>query len=360
MAEALRLAERGLYSADPNPRVGCLLVNAGKIVGRGYHLVTGQGHAEANALLDAGAAANGATAYVTLEPCSFEGRTPSCATALIEAGVTRVVTAMTDPHERNAGRGFQILKDAGVKLTFPFMEASAAALNPGHIKRHQSGIPYVRLKMAMSMDGKTALANGQSQWITGPEARQDVQRLRARSSAIVTGVQTVIDDNPRLNVRPGIEFSPEALGRIRPVYILDPRLRTPADAQLVNDENNVVVCAAGTLEPRKFAAQTLEMGLDVTGRIDLQALLVYLGARECNELLFECGATLAGSLLKCGLCDELVIYMAPKFMGSGARSLLNVPEIDNMSDLFNMAIVDMRFVGSDIRITARPKPDQER
>jgi|TARA_B100002003_G_scaffold251940_1_gene299159 diaminohydroxyphosphoribosylaminopyrimidine deaminase/5-amino-6-(5-phosphoribosylamino)uracil reductase len=357
MARAIRLAEKGLYTSDPNPRVGCILVKDDCVVGEGFHLTSGESHAEANAIAEAGDAARGATAYVTLEPCSFQGRTPSCATALVAAGVKRVVAAMADPHERNAGAGYRILQDAGIELTTTLLESAARKLNPGHVKRYETGLPYVRLKLAMSLDGKTALANGDSQWITGEEARRDVQKLRARSSAIVTGVQTIIDDDPRLTVRAqelDAEHSELAAARKRPVYVLDSKLRVPAHAKIVNSPENVLVSVAGTAAGNSFNCRLLAVDGDGTGCVHLSRFLQHLALEDCNEVLFECGPTLGGSLVEQGLCDEIVIYMAPKIMGSGARSLLKVSEIDTMGDLFNMNITDFRFIGDDIRITAVP------
>jgi len=358
MAKAIRLAEKGLYTTDPNPRVGCILVKGGHIVGAGYHLITGEGHAEANAIAHAGDSARGATAYVTLEPCSFHGRTPSCARALAEAGVKRVVAAMTDPHDKNAGAGFQILTDAGIEVSTPLLESSSRQLNPGHVKRYETGLPYVRLKLAMSLDGKTALANGESHWITGKEARRDVQKLRARSSVIVTGVQTVIDDNPNMTVRQNeldAEHSELAAARKRPVYVLDSTLRVDAKAHVVNNPDNVLVCTPGMAAGKSFNCHVLEIEGDDRKRIHLRKFLKKLALENCNEVLFECGATLGGNLIEQGLCDELVIYVAPKIMGSSARSLLNLPEIDTMGDLFSMKITDFRFIGDDVRITAVPK-----
>ena len=358
MARAMRLAEKGLYTTDPNPRVGCILVKGDRIVGTGYHLSTGEGHAEANAMAQAGEASRGATVYVTLEPCSFHGRTPSCAKALVEAGVKRVVAAMMDPHHKNAGAGFQILRDAGIEVLTPLLESSARQLNPGHVKRYETGMPYVRLKLAMSLDGKTALANGDSRWITGVEARRDVQKLRARSSAIVTGVQTVIDDNPNMTVRQNeleTEHSELAAARKRPVYILDSNLRVDAEALLVNNPENVLVCTPGKAAGKSYNCRVLEIEGDSQKRIHLRSFLQRLALENCNEVLFECGATLGGNLVEQGLCDELVIYMAPKIMGSSARSLLDLPGIDTMGDLFDMQILDLRFIGNDVRITAVPK-----
>lgn len=347
MAEAFRLAWRGLGSTDPNPRVGCVLVRDGKIVGRGYHIQDGHGHAEANALADAGESARGATAYVTLEPCSFRGRTPSCASALVTAGVTRVVAAATDPHPRNQGAGFEILRQAGITVETGVLESEATGLNPGLALRYVESRPFVRLKLAMSLDGRTALANGESQWITGPEARQDVQRLRARSMAIVTGVQTVIDDDPSLTVRAdelsGLAHPDVAVSRRRPVYVLDPNNRAPANLRLRSNPDATWVTLA----------DDLPMAInDGHGRIDLRAFLAWLATEgECNEVLFECGATLGGALVAQDLVDELVVYVAPKLMGADARALLQLPEIDTMGAVKTMQISDVRQVGTDVRLT---------
>ncbi len=358
LSQAIRLAEKGLYTADPNPRVGCVLVKDDKVIGSGYHQTTGEGHAEANALAQAGAIASGSTAFVTLEPCSYHGRTPSCAQALIDAGVARVVAAMEDPHRKNAGKGFEMLRAAGIAVVTPLLADSASALNPGHIKRNLTGLPYVRLKLAMSLDGKTALSNGQSQWITGPQARADVQKLRARSSVIVTGVQTVIDDDPELRVRPKeipVEQAALAAQRIRPVYVLDSRSRTPVESRVARRTENVIVCVQGHSSGASYGCGRLELASDSEGRVSLEALLRHLGLKDSNEVLFECGATLAGSLVAEKLCDELIVYIAPKIMGSSSRSLLNVPEIDNMGNLYHMKVVDMRMLGGDIRLTLVPK-----
>ena len=244
MVRALRLAENGRYSAHPNPCVGCVLVRQGNVVGEGFHLLAGKGHAEANALADAGTEARGSIAYVTLEPCSFHGRTPSCARALIDAGVSKVVVAMLDPDERNAGKGVQILQEAGIEVVTPFMQEAAQGLVEGHVSRHTKQRPFVRLKLAMTLDGKTALSNGESRWITSPESRADVQKLRASSAAIVTGVQTVIDDDPRLSVRSEelkVEHAQLCADVGRPVYILDSGLRVPETAQLMSVPSTVVV-----------------------------------------------------------------------------------------------------------------------
>ena len=351
LARAIQLAGRGRYSTHPNPCVGCVLVKQGKVVGEGYHVRAGGEHAEACALAAAGEDARRATAYVTLEPCSFHGRTPSCAQALIEAGVSRVVVALEDPDERNAGKGIQMLREAGMEVVTGVLENSASRLVPGHIKRHVTGMPFVRLKLAMSLDGKVALRNGESKWITSEAARRDVQKLRAGSGAIVTGVQTVIDDDPSLSVRASeldVLHIDEAVSVARPVYILDSGLRTPPEAKLLARPGTVQVCNKGVGGGRPGVMEVPSKG----GRVDLAAFLRVLAANEHSEVLFECGATLAGSLVEQGLADELIIYVAPAFMGGGARSLLNLPEIDRMSDLVKLTISDIRRVGEDFRVTA--------
>ncbi|MDC1368896.1 bifunctional diaminohydroxyphosphoribosylaminopyrimidine deaminase/5-amino-6-(5-phosphoribosylamino)uracil reductase RibD [Pseudomonadales bacterium] len=356
MAEALREAERGLYTAQPNPRVGCVLVKAGQVIARGFHLQTGHGHAEANALKVAGTAARDATAYVTLEPCSFVGRTPACADSLIKAGIKTVVYAMTDPHPGNCGKGLEKLVAAGIEVVGPVLQASAQALNPGHIKRFATGMPYVRLKLAMSLDGKTALANGRSQWITGAAARHDVQRLRARSSAIVTGVETVIADDPALTVRATdleVEFAELAAGVARPLIVMDSNLRIPLTAKVLTQPQTQIACGQDRVAEAPAHLPVLGLARDVDGRLDIRDLLENLGAQDCNEVLFECGATLAGSLVQSGLLDEIVMYIASRMMGHDARSLLNLPTIATMEDLVELEIADVRRVGEDLRLTMK-------
>lgn len=353
MAEAIRLGEKGRYSTHPNPAVGCVLVRQGKVVGRGFHLSAGGAHAEVNALAEAGEAAKGATAYVTLEPCSFHGRTPACAAALVAAGVARVVVATLDPDPRNAGAGIQALEATGIEVSVGVLETSAKRLIRGHARRYLEGRPFVRLKLATTLDGKTALANGESRWITAAAARADVQKLRAMSSAIVTGVQTVIDDDPELNVRSELLDVPEqaaALAVQRPVYVLDSKLRIPGTSKLLQRPGNVVVCLEENLKQIN-GAEVIALPGDPHG-IDLLALLQELAAREHSEVLFECGAKLAGSLVSARLVDELIIYVAPRLIGNSGRSLLNLPEIDRMSGLVDLRIQDIRPVGEDFRVTA--------
>ncbi len=372
MARALALAERGLYTTTPNPRVGCVIVKDGQTVGEGWHERAGQPHAEIHALRAAGEAARGATAFVTLEPCSHHGRTPPCANALIDAGVVRVVTAMRDPNPQVAGRGIELLTLAGVQAEVGLLEAQARALNPGFISRMTRGRPWVRLKTASSLDGKTALANGVSQWITGPAARADVQRLRARACAVLTGVGTVLADDPQMTVR---DF--DAVGDIgrQPLRIVvDSRLRTPPTAKILLDpppspsgrgvggageclSSTLIVCAQADRARRdallEAGALVLEQP-DAGGRVDLAALLTELAGRGINEVHVEAGVKLNGALLAAGLVDEWIAYLAPKVMGDPARGLFALPEYTAMAQCHDFRIQDVRQVGEDLRLTLRP------
>lgn len=363
MARAMRLAERGLYTTDPNPRVGCVLVRDGRIVGEGWHRKAGEPHAERNALIAAGEAARGATAYVTLEPCSHHGRTPPCAQGLIEAGVARVVAAMSDPNPLVAGRGMAMLREAGIETGVGLLEAEAEALNPGFLARMRHARPYVRCKLAMSLDGRTAMASGESQWITAEAARRDVQYLRARSSAILTGVGTVLADDPSMNVRLSVEelHGVESAGDLRQPLrvVLDTRLRTPPRARLLSlPGDTLFVCGEGApaeteLELRGAGADVLRLP-QLGGRIDLPALLVALADRGMNEILIEAGATLAGSALLAGLVDELVVYVAPQLLGHAARALVNLPGLERLDERIELQFGDVRRVGPDLRVTLIP------
>ncbi len=355
MAQAIRLAKLGLYTTNPNPRVGCVLVKDGVVVGEGYHLRAGELHAERNALAQAGEQARGATAYVTLEPCCHHGKTPPCSDGLIEAGVSRVVAAMQDPNPLVAGKGMQQLRAADIEVECGLLESQAVALNPGFIKRQHAGLPYVRCKLAMSLDGRTAMASGESKWITGPAARQDVQRLRARSSAIVTGIETVLADDPSMNVRLDADIEVRQPLRV----VLDSTLRMPPNAKMLGLEGEVmIVCCAGAGRDRQLALE--QAGAEVVRqagddqRVDLECLLRLLAEREVNEIMLETGAVLAGSYMAAGLIDELVVYIAPHLMGAGARGLLEIPGLERMQDRVDLEIMDLRQVGKDLRITARP------
>ena len=361
MARALQLARRGQYSAMPNPHVGCVLVRDGHVIGEGFTCPAGGNHAEIEALLAAGGEAQGATAYVTLEPCSHHGKTGPCADALLAAGVTRVVAAMEDPNPQVAGAGLARLRAAGVEVECGLLESEARQLLPGFIARMTRGRGRVRVKLAMSLDGRTAMASGESQWITGPAARRDVQRLRAMSCAVVTGVATVLADDCALTVRAaelGLPPPAAALAAARQPLrvVLDSGLQTPAGARVLADAAPTLVCHAGDVEvPAALAssgAELLPLGR-AAGGLDLDQLMGVLAARQCNEILVESGPRLAGALLQRGLVDELIVYMAPTLLGSRANPLLDLP-LDHMADKVELQIVDLRKVGQDWRFTARP------
>lgn len=366
MARALQLAEQGLYTTDPNPRVGCVLVRDGEIVGEGFHARAGEPHAERHALAAAGDRARGATAYVTLEPCSHTGRTGPCADALVAAGVARVVAAMEDPNPQVAGNGMQTLAAAGIETASGLLEADARALNPGFISRMTRQRPYLRIKIAASVDGRTAMASGESQWITGPAAREDVQRLRARSSAVITGVGTVLADRPSYTVRPQqwalTDYQQHSVGsdRVRQPLrvILDRTLQTPPDVPVVSAPGHCLLVAGEQHPGRQNALESAGaevMLLPASGSgIDLQQLLIELNRRECNEVLVECGATLAGAFVREGLFDELIVYMAPALLGSSARPLLGLPQLASMSEKVSLKWQDVRQVGDDLRLTLVP------
>lgn len=376
MVRAIQLAHHGIYSAAPNPCVGCVIVKAGQIIGEGGHQYTGGPHAEVIALQQAGTNARAATAYVTLEPCSHHGRTGPCADALIAAGIQRVVVAMEDPNPRVSGQGIERLRDAGVAVVVGVGQAMAEQLNLGFISRMRRGRPYVRCKLAMSVDGRTAMASGESQWITSAAARQDVQRLRARSSAIMTGIGTVLADDPALTVRPGEMGDDGALLTAAPLrqplrIILDSAARiTPATRLLQSAGQKLLVTGTKGIAAANLLASQVEgllvatlsdadntasagvtnavvNGLDLTGLFDL------LAPYELNDLLIEAGATLSGAMLSAGYIDELIIYMAPKLMGNRARGLFDLPWLESMAQCVDIDIRDIRAVGTDWRISAR-------
>lgn len=350
MARALALAERGLYTTTPNPRVGCVIVKDGAVVGEGWHEKTGGPHAEVHALRAAGERARGAVAYVTLEPCSHHGRTPPCANALIDAGVARVIAAMRDPNPQVAGRGLELLTLAGVAVQTGLLENEARELNIGFISRMTRGRPWVRLKTAASLDGKTALLNGASKWITGPAARADVQRWRARACVILTGCGTVLADDPQMNVRE-VETPRQPLK-----VIVDSGLATPPIARILHG-GAFIACAEA--DPAKRAAleaagaQILELpGAD--GRVDLAALLREFGRQGINEVHVEAGATLNGALLAAGLVDEWVAYIAPVAIGHSARGLFDMPALTDMAQRRHFSLLDTAMLGGDLRLRLRP------
>lgn len=350
MALALRLAERGLYTTSPNPRVGCVIVVDGGIVGEGWHERAGEPHAEINALRQAGGAAQGATAYVTLEPCSHHGRTPPCADALAAAGVARVVTAMEDPNPLVAGAGLRRLREAGIRVESGLLQAEAAELNLGFVSRMTRGRPWIRIKTASSLDGKTALEDGTSFWITGDDARRDGHHFRARSCAVLTGLGTILADDPQMTVR-AVETSRQPLR-----VVVDSALRMPSSARILAGGNILV---AGAFDDRPRIARLEDAGAEVVllpganGRVDLAALAAELGRRGMNEVLVESGATLNGALLQAGLVDELLMYFAPSLMGDRARGLFALPALAALADQHRLHIRDAARVGDDLRILAR-------
>lgn len=360
MARALELARKGVYSTHPNPRVGCVIVRDGEVVGEGWHVRSGEPHAEVHALRQAGDKARGATAYVTLEPCSHHGRTPPCADALVNAGVGRVVAAMQDPNPDVAGRGLLRLMSAGVAVQSGVLESEARAINKGFLKRMEHGLPYVRVKLAMSLDGRTAMASGESQWITGPDARSAVQRLRAESSVVLTGADTVLADGARLTVRPdelglSAELTALAVGRPPLRVLVDGRLRVPLDAPFFRAGNALVATCAAASARGRYQDQGHELlALPSSGgHVDLRKLLVELAGRGVNDVLVEAGPKLAGAFTRLGLVDEFQIFVAGKFMGSSARPLLDLP-LAQMSEALTLKITDLRAVGDDWRVTAIP------
>lgn len=346
MAEALRLAELGLWTTDPNPRVGCVLVRDGEIVGRGWHRRAGEPHAEPLALTEAGERARGATVFVTLEPCSHYGRTPPCADALVAAGVAEVVVATADPHPRVAGSGLQRLRSAGIRVRSGLLAEPARELNIGFFCRHERGRPWVRVKLACSLDGRTTGPDGRSQWITSEAARLDGQRWRARASAVMSGIGSVLADDPSLNVRlPGIERQPLRV-------ILDSQARLPRTSRLLGLDGEIKVAS---LRPAPWCAAGLEWRRLPAGdddRVDLGALLGWLAELEINELHVEAGPTLAGSLMQGGWVDELLLYQAPLLLGAGAP-LMDLPGMEKFEQRRHLVLIEQRRVGPDQRFLLR-------
>ncbi len=363
MAEAILLARRGLYTTSPNPRVGCIVLDAnGTKVGEGFHIEAGSPHAEVHALRQAGEMARGGTAYVTLEPCSHFGRTPPCANALIEAGVARVVVAMTDPNPNVSGNGIQRLQDHGIDVVTDVMAAEAAALNPGFIKRMMTGKPFVRLKLGVSLDGKIALANGVSQWITGPEARRDVQIFRAQSCAILTGSGTAAADDPSLLVRPSeAGFSAYPTEKIRqPVrVVVDSNRKLSANLQLFTDSEPTYIATTERPAETENVAHLLSLP-EENGKVALSKLIERLGDMQFNEVWVEAGPGLAGALLDAGEVDELIVYQAPKLLGDKARSMVELPAFSELSETISLQRTDIRQIGEDIRMTFNVLPQGQK
>jgi diaminohydroxyphosphoribosylaminopyrimidine deaminase/5-amino-6-(5-phosphoribosylamino)uracil reductase len=362
MARAITLARQGIYTTHPNPRVGCVIVKNNKIIGEGYHHKTGQPHAEVLALREviSSQTTQGATAYVTLEPCSHTGKTPPCANALIEAGITKVVIALLDPNPLVSGNGIRRLRAANVHVVVGVLAEEATALNKGFIKRMQHGMPWVRVKMAMSLDGRTAMASGESQWITATDARQDVQKYRASADAILTGQGTLLADDPSLNVR----LSADDLmieGEVRqPVrVVLDEDLRISEQAKMLSLEGEtwIYTCSENQQKKQRLEQQgatVIDIASDDNHYLQLKQVLNDLAVREINEVHVEAGQTLTGALLEQGFVDELVIYMAPVVMGGEARGLFAMPSLQIMKDRIHLEIKDIRAIGQDWRIIAIP------
>lgn len=350
MARALALAARGLFTTTPNPRVGCVLVREGSVVGEGWHERAGEAHAEVHALRRAGALAHGATAYVSLEPCNHQGRTAPCVDALLAAGVRRVVAAMEDPNPQVAGSGLARLRAAGVEVQCGLLTDEARELNVGFVARMQRGRPWLRLKTAASLDGRTALANGTSQWITGPAARRDAHRWRARSCAVMTGIGTLLHDDSRLTVRE----IPTARQPLR--ILVDRNLELPLDARIL--EGGGVLVFTAREQPQK-ARQLAERGAEVMvlgdacGKVDLPAMLRELGRRELNEILVESGNRLNGALVRAEVVDELLVYLAPQLLGDRARGMFDLGELTALEQRIELDVRELRRVGADLRLRAR-------
>ncbi len=366
MAKAIQLAKKGLYTTSPNPRVGCVIVNGNnQCIGEGFHIQAGTPHAEVHALKQASKAGrntlSNATAYVTLEPCSHYGRTPPCAEALIKANIGKVVIAMTDPNPNVSGNGIRKLQEAGIEVVSGVMAAEAAAINPGFIKRMLTGKPFVRVKLGISLDGKIALENGVSQWITGPEARRDVQRYRASSCCVLTGSGTVIADDPSLLVRANeAQFSHYPLEKIRQPtrVVVDSKEVVNSDYQCLKDGNTTLIA---TINPHPDTAARHYLTITPKqGRVDLDALMQSLGDKQYNEVWVEAGPGLAGALLDAGLVDEFICYQAPMLLGNKGMSMVNLPSYTSIEQSISLTLIENRQVGNDIKLVYRPDTDSSR
>jgi diaminohydroxyphosphoribosylaminopyrimidine deaminase/5-amino-6-(5-phosphoribosylamino)uracil reductase len=356
MARAIELAKKGRFTTTPNPNVGCVLVKDNNIIGEGFHQLAGQGHAEVNALAVAGENAKGATAYVTLEPCSHYGRTPPCAEGLKAAGVVKVIAAMVDTNPQVAGKGLKILSDAGIEVAFGLLEQQARALNLGFFKRMEQGLPYVTCKMAASIDGKTALKNGQSKWITGSAARQDVQLHRAQSCAILTGADTVITDDAKLNVR--LSELPQALPTELPLrqpvrVIIDSQNRLTPELAVFNIESEIIIFTTKVDKSTQWPHFVRHIEVpQQNNKVNLTSVLAHLAKLQFNHVYLEAGATLAGKMTELNLIDEYIFYLAPKLMGCDAKSLVNFAPLTDMQNTVNLTFKECVKIGDDLRITA--------
>jgi len=354
MQHAIRLAKKGLYSTDPNPNVGCVIVKNNKIIGEGWHQQAGKAHAEVNALAQAGKQAKHATVYVTLEPCCHTGKTSPCVDALIKAGVKKVFVAMQDPNPQVAGKGLKQLQEAGIEIECGLLAEQSAVLNPGFIKRMQTGRPFVRVKLAMSLDGRTAMATGESQWISSEASRHDVQHLRAASSAVLTGIDTVLADDPSMNVRlDAKQLQVDAVRQPKRI-VLDSQFRMPKKAKIFSSEGECIVFTTVNVDNKSRYPYLIESCAGLDGKIDLPALMQNLASKEINLLHVEAGSVLSGALLNNGLVDEIIIYIAPHIMGDNAKGLFHLPGLEKMKDRMSLQIKDVRSIGKDIRVTAVP------
>ncbi|ELN2737827.1 bifunctional diaminohydroxyphosphoribosylaminopyrimidine deaminase/5-amino-6-(5-phosphoribosylamino)uracil reductase RibD [Pluralibacter gergoviae] len=360
MARALTLAKRGRFTTHPNPRVGCVIVKDGVIVGEGFHYRAGEPHAEVHALRMAGENARGATAYVTLEPCSHHGRTPPCCEALSRAGVSRVVAAMQDPNPQVAGRGLYHLQQHGIEVSHGVMMAEAEAINKGFLKRMRTGFPYIQLKLGASLDGRTAMASGESQWITSPQARRDVQRLRAQSHAILTSSATVLADDPALTVR-WEELSPDVQARYpqenlrQPVRIVIDSQNRVTPAHRIVQQPGETWFARTAEDGRQWPESVRTINIPAhNGHLDLVLLMMQLGKQQINSLWVEAGPTLAGALLQAGLVDELIVYLAPKLLGDAARGLCTLPGLEKLAEAPQLNFGEVRRVGPDLCLHLTP------
>lgn len=358
MTRALRLASLGMYTTDPNPRVGCVVVNNGEIVGEGWHKRAGGAHAEVEALQMAGQYAKGAIAYVTLEPCCYHGKTPPCTAALIEAGITKVMSAMDDPNPKVSRKGMAILTSHGIEVRCGLLESEAQKLNRGFYSRMVCGKPYIFTKLAASLDGRTGTASGESQWITGEYARTDVHRLRARSGAIVTGIGTVIADNPSMNARfddPAVEIS-------QPIrVVVDSKLRMPEKAKMLSIPGRTLIATSAAAEGEKVkrfeasGCELIKLPSAANGRVSLTALIEYLSQIGINEVMVEAGGTLNGALLDEGLIDEMIVYMGPCILGNNGRGMFGLPGMERLEDKILLDLVETRQIGKDLRLRLQVK-----
>ncbi|WP_312985595.1 bifunctional diaminohydroxyphosphoribosylaminopyrimidine deaminase/5-amino-6-(5-phosphoribosylamino)uracil reductase RibD [Atlantibacter sp.] len=354
MARALKLAQRGRFTTSPNPNVGCVIVRDGEIVGEGFHYRAGEPHAEVHALRMAGEKARGATAYVTLEPCSHHGRTPPCCDALIAAGVARVVAAMQDPNPQVAGRGLYRLQQEGIEVSHGLMMNEAEALNKGFLKRMRTGFPFVQLKLGASLDGRTAMASGESQWITSAESRRDVQRFRAQSSAILTSSATVLADNPSLTVRwneldaDTQALYPEDQLRMPTRIVIDSQNRVTPEHKIIHQPGETWLARTQPDDARWPEGVTQLPVPEHNGHLDLVVLMMLLGKRQVNTIWVEAGAELSGALLQAGVVDEIVLYIAPKLLGSDARGLFALPGLEKLADAPALTFSEIRPVGPDL------------